>query len=136
MAGRAARKLVTVRVWRTWPRAGRGQRRGRSGPDGLRPGLVVLGGGAVWHLVEGDCHVGDEDQVVVTEDDLDLGAGPVQAQRPPGFDRDGDRAAAGLDGNESEASTHRKQDNKLPGSREYDHAGAWFDYVEAGLTRA
>jgi hypothetical protein len=34
--------------------------------------------------------VRQQDQVVVAEDDLDLGAGQVQAQRPAGLGGDGD----------------------------------------------
>jgi ABC-type xylose transport system substrate-binding protein len=49
----------------------------------------------------------DQNDVVVAQDDFDLRAGAVQAQRPPGFGRDGDGPVAGLDADEPKASLHQ-----------------------------
>jgi len=68
----------------------------------LRAGLA----GAASCLFQRDGDVRDEQQVVVAEDDLHLGPGRVQAQRPPGLGGDGDRPAAGLHGHEPQASLH------------------------------
>ena len=66
-------------------------------------------GGVVLYLFQGDGDVRDEEQVVVAEDDLDLGAGRVEAQRPAGFGGGGDHSPAGLDSDETEASLHVTQ---------------------------
>src|SRR5204862_514181 len=46
-------------------------------------------------------------EVVVEQDDFNLGAGQVQAQRPAGLGGDGDGAVAGLHRDETQASFHR-----------------------------
>jgi hypothetical protein len=58
------------------------------------------------HLFQRNGHVRDEQQVILAQDDLDLGAGGVQPQRAARLGGDGDRTAAGLNGHESQASLH------------------------------
>ena len=73
--------------------AARGLRRGwRPAASWLPPGR----GPVVANLLQPDNDIRQQDQVVVAEDDLDLGAGQVQAQRPAGLGADGDSPVAGL----------------------------------------
>src|SRR2546429_8630505 len=68
---------------------------------GWRPAaswLAAAGGGGgavVADLLQPDGDVRQQDQVVVAEDDLDLGAGQVQAQRPAGLGGGGGGSGAG-----------------------------------------
>lgn len=75
-------------------------RRPGAGRSGRRFPATVPG------LFQRDGEVGNEQQVVVAQDHFQLGAGFVQAQRAPGFGRDGDDTAAGLDGHEPQAFLH------------------------------
>ena len=71
-------------------------------------------------LFQGDGQVGDEHDVVVAEDDFDLGAAGVQAECPPGFGRDGDGAVAWLDGDEPKAPLNESKDIQYLYSREVE----------------
>jgi hypothetical protein len=58
--------------------------------------------------------VRDEDDVVVAEDDLYLGAWVVEAEGAAGFGGNGDGAVAWLDGDEPQAPLHGIEDSSYP----------------------
>src|SRR5689334_11937955 len=64
-------------------------------------------GAVVADLLQPDGDVRHQDQVVVAQDDFDLGAGQVQAQRPAGLGGDSDGPVARLHRDETQASFHR-----------------------------
>jgi hypothetical protein len=97
---------------------------------------VAAQGGVVFpDLLQGDGQVRDEDDVVVAEDHLDLGAGAVEAERPAGFGRDGDGAVAGLDGDEPQAPLHGIEDTRYPVFYGIRTPRSLFHEVMGGLPR-